>query len=120
MLPVLVSLCFWLVPASTNVQAMTSPADVLGSSEPVLCSWVSVPWGVFGTGISQRYLCNPADWTVDELDVLPLKVLGFGPGNPKGESKVSRGSHCGSILRTLLLQISLPHQTLVVTEQQLD
>ncbi|KAM4655800.1 dyslexia-associated protein KIAA0319-like protein homolog isoform 4-T7 [Amazona ochrocephala] len=36
---------------------MTSPADVPGSSEPVLCSWcswVSVPCGVFGTGISHR------------------------------------------------------------------
>lgn len=55
---------------------------------------MSVPWGVFGTGISHRCLCNPAGWIVDILDVLPLKVVGFGGGNPKDERK---GSHGGPL-----------------------
>lgn len=106
----LVSLCFWLVPASTNVQAMTSPGRCAGFISACViyargAGWVSTACGIFETEISRTHLWNPAD-----CGIRYFATESSGGRNHKANGK----GHCGGLLQLSLGNFATTDFTLVL------
>lgn len=98
----LVSVCWWLAPGSTDVQAMTVPSSCVGFIE------VPVPPVGLGGLLSYVVFLNPnvpkcvsGIQQASLLDALVLKVVEYERGNRRGDERVSC---CGSRLEIQLLK----------------